>query len=165
MIETNFKGPRTTTATLRRRKHDRLKHTEDKNKEFVRERDRVCRFPLCPCFEFGLFLEVSHAEHKGMGGDPTGERSSPAGMLLVCNYRHKEAKYSLDKKTLRWLPLTDQGANGPIAWEIDLAVFSNGVLAGWLELAHEITPGRHSITDRGRDVLEFLNLALKDRFR
>lgn len=129
-----FRKPLGITARLRRQKSGRLKRAENKNKEEVRERDRVCRFPLCPCHQFNLFLEVSHREHKGMGGDPTGELSQPWRMILVCNWRHKESQWSIDKETIRWVPLTDRGSNGPVRWEAYLG-------GGWRELAIEVEPG------------------------
>lgn len=162
-----FKPTRTPTRVLRRRKTGRLKHRENKHKSFVRVRDHVCRFPLCPCGRFNLHLDVSHQEHKGMGGDPTGERSLPALMVLVCNWRHKEAKIAIDRGTLRWVPLTDQGANGPIAWEIEIGAFSGGTLArGWVELAREVEIGVLApMLDAQRAILEHLGAQLVARFR
>lgn len=135
-----FKGPRVTTKQLRARKSGRLKRAENKNKERVREREgHRCRFPLCPCDRRGLFLEVSHKVHKGMGGDPTGELSVPELMVLVCNWRHKEGSISIDRETLKWEPLTDAGANGPIAWFLK----GDGLDADrWYELARELEPGK-----------------------
>lgn len=153
---------------LRRRKAGRLKRAENAHKEEVRVRDVVCRFPLCPCHRFGLFLEVSHGEHKGMGGDPTGARSLPALMLLICNWRHKESKLSIDKKTIRWHGLTDAGASGPIAWEIDLGRFSGETFpAGtWVTIAREVKPGELApLADPAREILEHLAAELKNRFK
>lgn len=154
--------------TLRRRKRDRLKRNENAHKEEVRERDVVCRFPLCPCRLFQLFLEVSHKDHKGMGGDPTGERSLPALMLLICNWRHKESKISIDRKGLKWEGLTPAGSNGPIAWRIDLGKFSNGMfpLDTWVELARERERGvLEPIAEPAQKILESLAGEIKKRFR
>lgn len=130
------------------------------NKDEVRDRDRVCRFPLCPCHRFGLFLEVSHREHKGMGGDPTGERSAPELMVLVCNWRHKESRYSIDKKTVRWVPLTDAGAKGPIAWEIWAPwLFGHK----WTEFARESAIGHCEITLYS--LIDILNSEIAERFK
>lgn len=128
------KGP---TARRRRARAGRLKRAENANKQEVRDRDRVCRFPLCPCSRFGLFLEVSHSQHKGMGGDPTGERSAPELMILICNWRHKESHISIDKKSIRWVPLTAAGSNGPVEWQAK----ADGV-EEWTVLARESEPGR-----------------------
>lgn len=163
---TNFKGPRVTTAKRRARKSARLKRGENKNKEIVRDRDVICRFPLCLCSMVGLFAEVSHRRHKGMGGDPTGERSATGLMLLVCNARHKDSKVSIDKGTVRWEPLTAAGADGPIVWWIDLGAISDTVPLGtWFEVGRETVRGRLApSTDVQRNILYQLRIALKDRF-
>lgn len=156
------------TARLRQRKAGRLKRAENANKQFVRDRENhKCRFPLCSCGRIRLRLEVSHQEHKGMGGDPTGERSVPALMVNICFPRHKDAKISLDKKTLRWVELTDAGANGPIAWEVNVGRLSAGTLADqWIELAREARPGvLEPMTDRGRGILERLAAELAQTYQ
>jgi hypothetical protein len=156
------------TATLRRRKRDRLKRDENANKQEVRDRDVTCRFPLCPCARFNLFLEVSHQKHKGMGGDPAGARSTPALMLLICNWRHKESTFALDKRTLKWDALTDAGANGPIAWSIDLGWFGKGTfpIGTWVEIAREVERGRLApIAEPAQKILKSLGDEINRRFR
>lgn len=131
-----FKGRRVTTKQLRARKAGRLKSLENKHKETVRLRDRRCRVPLCGCDRRGLHLDVSHQTHKGIGGDPSGERSQTLGMVYVCNWRHKEApRVAIDKKTLRWVPLTDRGSDGLIAWEVRAPELGR---PGWVEIAREV---------------------------
>lgn len=103
-----------------------------------------------------------------MGGDPTGERSLPAWMVYICNWRHKESKFSIDQKSLRWVPLTDAGANGPIVWSIDLGRFSAGTFAigTWVELAREYKIGAfEAITEPARKILESLADEINLRFR
>jgi hypothetical protein len=133
------------TAKRRAAKNRRLKKDEAANKAEVRARDSIwsseffttgrCRFPMCGC---GMtrdgfwWVEVSHfAQHKGMGGDPTGDRSSPDKLICVCNWRHKEARYSIDKGSVRCVPLTTDGSNGPVAWEVKFDGY------GWIEVARE----------------------------
>jgi len=135
------------TARRRAAKGRRLKTAEGANKARVRARDGSqtplqgrCRFPLCGCHMLGLFVEVSHQRHKGMGGDPTGERSLPAGMICLCNWRHKEAPVSIDRGRLRWVPLTDQGANGPVAWEMR-AIYTESLMAFLADYLPHIPPG------------------------
>lgn len=105
-----------------RRRRRRVKLVKSAAKD-VRERDRVCRFPKCGCATLGFSLkaisEVSHELHRGMGGNPTGDRSTTAGMCLLCKWRHQDARFSLHKRSLRVRFLTDRGFDGPIAWEID----------------------------------------------
>ena len=134
------------TAQRRKAKHRRLARNEREHKAEARARDGGpgfaltgrCRFPICGCARFNYagpgtpaFVEVSHLRHKGMGGDPTGERSQPELMICLCAWRHKESRFSVDKKNLRWVPLTDAGANGPVTWEMFRPCW------GWAELARE----------------------------
>jgi hypothetical protein len=113
---------------------------EQKEMRKVRLRDKYCRVPLCGCKKFGLLLHVSHQKHRGMGGNPAGDRTVPELMVLVCSARHRENRIAMDRGTLAWRPLTDQGANGPIAWEIDcdaLEPSMAGIYRGWRQLARE----------------------------
>ncbi len=126
--EKRGKGPTAKRRAAKRRKIDagELGAMQD-----ARGRDEYCRFPLCGCRATGMIprsfggfdSEVSHAKHRGMGGNPEGDRTVPALLLLVCNWRHKLSKFSIDQKTIRWVPLTADGANGPIRWLIDVEVF------------------------------------------
>lgn len=103
------------TARARAAKSRKLKAVERDRMQEVREReDYTCRFPhVC-----GGAIEVAHAVHRGMGGDPTGERTDPRIMVAVCGVIHRTGRIALDKKNLRWVPLTDDGADGPIEWQV-----------------------------------------------
>ena len=115
-----------------------VKAKEEAKKVDVRKRDKRCRVPLCGCKTFGLALHVSHSQHKGMGGNPAGDRSAPELMVLVCSARHRENVISIDRGTLRWRPLTKKGADGPIAWDVDLvALHGKHGAANWVEVARE----------------------------
>lgn len=128
-----FKHDMPNSKVERRNTKLALATAERRNKEKVRSRDKGCRFPLCGCKKFRRQTHVSHATHKGMGGDPTGERSLQSGMVLLCPFRHTENRYSIDRGTLKWEALTDDGAKGPIAWFMATG-FSD---KPWLCLAHE----------------------------
>jgi hypothetical protein len=147
---TNFKEPKGSAKVERLIRRLALKAAEDKSKAEVRRRDKRCRFPQCGCRQFGLRLEVSHAVHKGAGGNPKGERSAPDLMVYVCSARHRENRMAIDRGTVRWRPLTAEGANGPIAWEIDGEALQPFVLVGrpavflphgWVEVARESAVG------------------------
>lgn len=137
----NFKQPRA-RKIARVLKRTKLKTAEDKEKKAVRFRDKVCRFPFCGCRKFGLALHVAHQKHKGMGGNPKGDRSDPALMVQVCSARHRENIMSIDRGTIRWRALTKDGANGPIAWDVDLQVLTGDIeCRRWLEVAREAAVG------------------------
>lgn len=102
-----------------------------------------------------------------MGGDPTGERSDPSRMLLLCNWRHKEDRFSIDKRGIRWEPMTDAGANGPVAWFVDVGRLSGSIAAGeWVEVAREVRPGvLAGLSNQQLEILGLLESALIRRFR
>lgn len=120
MMGTNFKTGSNSKVERRKVKAER-KYKEDAEMRHVRRRDRWCRFPLCGCSRYKLPLDVSHKNHRGMGGNPAGDRTDRATMVLVCRQRHRVGRVALDRGTLRWEALTELGAEGPIAWFVDAA--------------------------------------------
>lgn len=111
----------------------------------VRARDGRSRFPMDPCQDY--WLEVSHGEHRGMGGNPDGTRTTRQTMILLSRKRHQDHKFSIDRGGLKWTPCTEQGADGPIRWWVNGDFLppayreSQLVLEGhWLLLAVEFQP-------------------------
>lgn len=143
-FHTNFKHPRSSKVDRFYKRMD-LKREEDRQKAEVRKRDKRCRFPLCGCGKMKIQAHVSHQRHKGMGGNPAGERSDPALMIYVCACRHRENAVSIDRGTLRWTPLSASGANGPVVWDVDASVIgypTDGLRESrWLQVAVERSPG------------------------
>lgn len=134
----------------------RLQREERANKAEARIRDKFrCRFPLCGCLNWldaplKRVLTVSHDSHKGMGGDPTGERSLPEVLISMCKWRHQDGTISRHAGNLRNVYLTPDKNNGPIAWELNIIALqgiavswfgpSPGPLVGespWIEVARE----------------------------
>lgn len=95
---------------------------ERAEKAKVRRRDKGCRFPLCGCRKLGLAIkarrEVAHdvGNHKGMGGNPIGDRSVANSMIQLCGHRHADAPISFHKGTLRARFTTDMKYDGPVEW-------------------------------------------------
>jgi len=112
---THFKKP-ISAQVERRVKKATVDAKEEKHKAAVRRRDKHCRFPLCGCRKLKLTLHVSHQTHKGIGGNPAGDRSTPDKMIYVCGPRHRENSVSIDRGTLAWRALTDKGSDGPVEW-------------------------------------------------
>lgn len=127
--EPHFKAPAGTVQKGRKRIARTRKKTERTAKQKVRLRDKRCRFPLCACHRTGHDLHVSHQRHKGSGGNPKGDRSTTAGMVLVCQPRH-QGSFGIDTGRIRWRALTEKGADGPILWERRRGDY-------WIELARE----------------------------
>lgn len=157
-----FPKPTGSRKVARANKRITLKTAEDKQKDKVRVRDRRrCRFPRCGCKRFNLALHVSHQHHKGMGGNPAGDRSTTDQMVLVCSARHRENEFAIDRGTIRWRALTDKGADGPIAWDIDYAQYwklerpRHG--ERWQEIAREYMHGTVGVfTGCDNEVLDAL---------
>jgi hypothetical protein len=109
----------------RKTAYDRM--TEEwSNKRAAKHRDgHRCRFPLCGCRKLGVKLdarlEASHDQHKGMGGNPAGDRSVTELLVSLCLHRHQDGQVSRHKGTLRSRYLSDRGNNGPLAWDVDAA--------------------------------------------
>lgn len=151
--EKRGKGP---TAKRRASKRRKLDRAETANMRKVHKEDGYCRFPLCGC-DHGLgapnrtYLEVkpevAHLEHRGMGGDPTGDRTQPDRLILLCNWRHKLSKFSLDRSGIKCEPLTDNGTRGRVAWLVQkhtlpISVTDEEIMLanGWIEVAVELSP-------------------------
>lgn len=133
----NWKPSRTARKIHEKQVKADLLAKEMKAKKAVRQRDRhVCRFPLCGCRRLKLGLEVSHDNHKGMGGNPSGDRSTTEQMVLLCTHRHQFGAVSRHAGTLRAEPLTSAGYDGPVAWEVHVEDWG-----GWVEVARERKPG------------------------
>jgi hypothetical protein len=132
-------------ANERRRRRDRLKKGEGENKLASKLRDNMsCRFPLCPCRQ-RYTIESAHKKHTGMGGNPTGDRNTTAGLMTVCAWRHRLGKVSFDRGTLKWHELeTGKGADGPVIWLVNVSVVPGWMYppgGEWVEVARELTPG------------------------
>lgn len=152
-----FPKPTGSRKVARAKKRFTLKTAEDKQKAKVRKRDKRCRFPLCGCKRFNLAQHVSHQHHKGMGGNPAGDRSTADQMILVCSARHKENEFAIDRGTIRWRALTDKGANGPIAWDVDYTQYWKVVGEPyWVTVAVETIVGVPIVVFSERDVIDEL---------
>lgn len=114
----------------RRRRKTRLE-LELTSKRQVRDEDRFCRFPLCGCDRERLPWEVAHLRHKGMGGNPTGDRSAPELLIYLCSARHRTSAISLHAGTLHVEPLSAVlGTRGPCAFSVRLD-------DAWIEVGRE----------------------------
>lgn len=130
---------RTARKKAERKTKLKRKSDEGENKKQARKRDlHRCRFPLCGCRKFGLPLEAAHLQHKGAGGNPTGSRSTRAGLILMCRHRHQYGAVALHKGILRVRPLTRQGCDGPVAFDIDAVFLAQHAPGQWSPANTEI---------------------------
>lgn len=144
--------PTSTARKIEKAQRRKLaKNLEESAKREVRRRDRGCRFPLCGCRRLGLQLmtqpEVSHDRHKGMGGNPAGDRSTPEGLIQLCKHRHQDAPISRHKGTLRIVAINKRlGFKGPVRFDVDVSVWSRRASPDflrphWRTVAREDAPG------------------------
>jgi hypothetical protein len=116
-----------------RARHAAADTREARNKTTVRKRDsHRSRWPG----DDGQPLEVAHLTHKGIGGDMNTERSIPALMILVSRDVHQGPR-SLTSGDLRIVFLTDEQANGPVAFLERVSRVGNV----WREIRRELWPG------------------------
>lgn len=158
-----FRGslPKTPLAqkVVRGLKREAAVEAEDKAKTAVRRRDKCCRMPLCGCRRFNLALAVCHTRHKGAGGNPAGDRSGSADMIYLCAARHRENIVSLDRGTLRIVPLTARRFAGPCRWDVDLRAVTGKLSSKpiWTTVGVEVRIGIfEAFTPDQRELLEQL---------
>jgi hypothetical protein len=89
---------------------------ERKVMDEARRRDQQmragCAWPHCEYRPKRLRIEVAHERHRGMGGDPSGERTTRDTLLSYCVIHHR--LYDLDE--IDHEPITDQGTDGLLAF-------------------------------------------------
>lgn len=90
---------------------------ERKEMDKARRRDMAachgCRWPACEFMPKKPRLEVAHVfEHRGMGGNPDGERTLQHLLILACFIHHKR----IDNGDLEVHETTDQGTDGPLSF-------------------------------------------------
>lgn len=106
MIPKPAKG---STTALRRRKARQVKSYERAVMNQARERDGNC------CRYCGKHPgEVAHMSHRGMGGNPSGSRTVAPKLLVLCKWHH----VMYDAAQLVIDPLTSDGANGPLRFQL-----------------------------------------------
>lgn len=137
----NWKPSRAKRQAESRRKQAQIEADERYEKAQVRRRDGFCRFPLCGCRRLHIPTEVAHLRHKGMGGNPKGDRSTREQMILLCRVRHQDSTCSLHRGTLRIVPLDPaRGTDGPVRFEVFMPPMFDGG-DEWRELATEAACG------------------------
>lgn len=85
---------------------------EQKAMKLAKKLDGGCRYPLCAHRAQKPRIEAAHVTHRGMGGNPTGDRTTSDQIITLCFIDH--AAY--DRGEIDLEPLTDKGTRGPCAW-------------------------------------------------
>lgn len=96
----------------RKRRADR-KAEEDKAMRDAKARDRhVCRFPACEYMPKKPRIDAAHSIHRGMGGNPDGDRTKRELLIAFCFIHHRQ--WDLGEFDVE--PLTDRIFDGPVAF-------------------------------------------------
>jgi hypothetical protein len=103
------------SSTLKRREkraelvsHERAEMTAAKVRDHYR-----CRWPNCEFRTKQLPIEAAHIfQHRGSGGDPSGERTERKLIASLCKIHHG----LLDRAELDIQAMTDEKADGPLAF-------------------------------------------------
>ena len=91
-----------------------------------------CRWPEAHKCRGGL--EGAHVfQHRGMGGNPEGDRTALESILTVCAWIHRRGPESIDGKDLKVEAETEQGTRGPCS-------FWRRTDQGWHLVAREVLP-------------------------
>lgn len=78
----------------------------------VRLQGGVCRWPGCDCRRRGIKVDPAHWKvvgHRGIGGNPSGDRTRLDGIMALCRNRHED----YDHSRIDFEPLSDKGTLGP----------------------------------------------------
>lgn len=115
---TNFKPARGTALLESRDRRAKRTAAEQKAMQAALKRDgRKCRFPACEFRSKRLPIDPCHAfQHRGMGGDPSGERTSRALIVSLCRAHHGQLDWGVGATEIQIEALTPERADGPLAF-------------------------------------------------
>jgi hypothetical protein len=110
---TSLQKPLRGTALLERRArtkttkaHERTVMAEARRRDHGR-----CRVPGCRYRLQAIPVDVCHRQHRGMGGNATGDRTTRPTLISLCRIHHG----LWDRAELRIDALTKQEFDGPVA--------------------------------------------------
>lgn len=85
----NEKPDRGSGLIARREKRASRTAAEKKEMQAALTRDgRQCRFPQCGYKHLKLKADPCHQTHRGMGGNPKGDRTTRATVITLCRIHH-----------------------------------------------------------------------------
>ncbi len=110
----NWKPIKGTALIERRSRRAARVSAEQREMRAAKKRDRgKCRWPSCQYAKQGIPIDAAHIiRHRGMGGNPSGERTSRNCVAALCRFHHG----MLDSAVIDIQPLTDAGTDGPMAF-------------------------------------------------
>lgn len=109
------KPPRGEYAAERKARQRQHKEREAATMRAVKAEDgHACRVPNCKA----KTVEVAHAKHRSMGGNPTEDRTTPDQLITLC-IRHHDMWDRVQPPDLDIVPLTNRQFRGPCEFLID----------------------------------------------
>jgi hypothetical protein len=115
-VAPNLTKPVKGTALLgsRQRRSDRVAAEQREMQAALKRDERKCRVPRCEHVSKKLPIDPCHmrGDHRGMGGNPTGDRTTRDRIFAGCRAHH--GLYDAD--LLDAIPQTAAGANGLMDW-------------------------------------------------
>lgn len=96
----------------RQRRHERVAAEQAIMREAVRLDGKKCRNPRCQTRSKRIPVDPCHLRHRGMGGNPTGDRTTIETVIALCRVCHG----LYDSTVLDIEPLTPRGLRGACAW-------------------------------------------------
>jgi hypothetical protein len=63
-------------------------HEQREMQAALKRDERKCRVPRCEYTPRKLPIDPCHLQHRGMGGDPSGERTTRATVISLCRVHH-----------------------------------------------------------------------------
>lgn len=70
---------------------------------------KKCRVPRCEFAKLNLIIDPCHERHRGMGGNPNGNRTTRQTVIALCRRHHR----LYDNGDIAIEPLTHKGFDGP----------------------------------------------------
>ena len=89
----------------RQRRADRVAQEQREMQAALHRDQRRCRFQPCVYEPKKLPIDPCHQQHRGMGGDPSGERTTRESIVSLCRVHHG----MYDRGEIDVQPRTDRG--------------------------------------------------------
>lgn len=143
MAHITFPKPRRGDYKIeRRQKRLELEAAEQAIMQAALRRDHgKCRFPRCEFAKFNLKIDPAHfLRHRGMGGNPEGDRTESTGQIVALCRRHHDMLDRYLEIEIEPMSVT-LGADGPLCF------YQRGE-SGRMEHVHT-EPVRHFSETRG----------------
>ena len=91
---------------------DRTAHEQREMQAALKRDGKKCRVPRCEFAKFDFKIDPCHQNHRGMGGNPSGDRTTRATIISLCRRHHD----LYDRGVIDIEPLTAKQFDGPCSF-------------------------------------------------